>query len=331
MMPVRHRVALLAVFILVLTASCGSVPFPEPEPTGENVYTIFTYNVNGFDRGWNGSGVRPKEHDRIANIVKTNAVDVLGLNEILNGSASNGRTHWDVQDFESALIETGYPMSIFGFTAATDGYNNIAFFSRYSVMEKSEIGKNGPTRWTPQATRAVYRYRVTFPGDNQVWFYSCHLKSASDTAALAQRKSEAKNLAAYIRRNHTVKTDKIVIYGDMNTNNVADWRAGLPGAPQAATGTPGDCTMDYLELRDGSDPGEYFTALALEPGESYFKSTFAGSSGFPLDHIILSAALYNNHYVPDSVKVIGEGVMGPEGNPTDHYGVRAELYFYTYD
>jgi len=310
---------------------------PTAPPGSAAKYTIMTYNVDGFDRGWSpqAGGSRPMEHSRIAAIIKTNQVEVLALNEILQGTDSTNKSATDATDFNAALNAISYPMNYFNFTTVSDGWNNIAYFSRQPVSDASEFRRyplSGANQGT-YMTRAIYRYKVTFPGNNVVWFYSAHLKALADDTAKAQRKNEAKGLANYIRANHNLKTEYIVIYGDMNTNSAEDWPGGV-GLPSAnatennPSGNPKDCTLAYLELRDWNDPDGFFTSLTRV--SIYPNTTFPGFvNGLPLDHIVLSPALYRKHYVPGSAKRIGQGMPGPgvNDNPTDHYAVRCELYF----
>ena len=305
-----------------------------PEPAGSAVYTIFTYNVNGFDRGWNQAGARPKEHARIANIMKTNMVDIVNLTEVLQGEDAHGKKAQDVTDFNAALNNAGYPMRYSGSSGVSDGWNNIAYFSRYPVSQAREIGRSGfSPNWG--GTRTVYRYKVTFPGNKQVWFYGCHLKSGQDS--VRKRADEAAGLGKYIRQNHNVETEFIVVYGDMNTMNALDWPDTMGAcndntpesgfdASKRPKGSPTGSAVALLEHRNQNDPSKYFTSLTRL--YIYPETTMPGwPKSCPLDHIVLSPALYKNHYAAGSAKRVGQGTQGANGNPTDHYGVIAQLKF----
>jgi len=288
------------------------------------VYTIFTYNVEKFDKGVTGSAARPNGtttyFTEIAMIMKTNVVDVVGLNEVSNLNSG------EADAFANALSTAGHAMPYYQFSSRSDGYNCNAYYSRYPVSNVSEIGMLGTTtNWG--GTRTVYRYKVTFPGNNEVWFYGCHLKSGTDSASAGRRRDEATGLGNFIRAHHDINTEYIVVYGDMNTMNTEDWPAGLVGnnnAGQAPTGSADGSTVALLEHRNQPNPAEYFTSLTragIYPNTTMFNYP----NGMPLDHIVLSPALYNNHYVVNSIRRIGTGSEAL--NPTDHYGVRLQLAF----
>jgi endonuclease/exonuclease/phosphatase family metal-dependent hydrolase len=353
----RSVIALIALLALGFSfAACG-------DDNRSGTYTIFTYNVDGFDRGWNGpTGSRPLrtsqdglEHDRIAEIIKTNQVDVLGLNEILQGQniASPRRTHQDAADFKAALEEVGWPMPHYAHSSVSDGWNNNAYFSRFPVSNAGEIGRGSHLpNWN--GARTVYRYRVTFPGDNHVWFYGVHLKSGQASTDVEIRRREATGLGNFIRENHNTETELIVVYGDMNTMNTLDWPStmgpsnddgtrdrpsGQAGSgfslSRIPTGVPGLSIVCLLEHRiSGIPAARHFTSLVrayIYPDTTI--NTFEEST--PLDHIILSPTLYRDHYVPYSVRLVGPGYgrqgsrTNPNGNynPSDHHGVLAQIRF----
>lgn len=334
-MVMSRRKVLCMLFVLLAMGLCFSVCSDDPAPTPIS-YTIMTYNVNHFQYGasW---GVLPRpssvnlSHNGIANVVKTNAPDVLGLNEVSTAD--------DEELFAGLLNNLEHPMPIHHFSGFTDGDNYIrhAYYSRLPVSEVSEIG--GPDGIEGfQSVRKILKYKVSFPkargGTADVWFYGCHLQAFNGEPNETIRYNEAKAFNGYIRAHHNLKTDYVVIWGDMNTNVGRDWPSnrGLGPANNTAEnprGTPGDCTIDYLEMRNGSDPDEYFTSLTLAgvyPHTTYATATWA--TGLPLDHIILSPALYNTHYVGESVKRLSAGdYQGVGQNPTDHYPVRCQLAF----
>jgi len=328
---------------------------PTTPPSGAAKYTIMTFNVDGFDRGWTpdkdaSRPARVPQYSWVANIIKTNAVKVLGLIEILDGMATipslnNKETH-DLDDFNTALTAASYPMAYRGVypVGAGDGANNIAYCSTVPVSDASTV-RSYPDSSTVNFTRSIYKYKVTFPGDNVVWFYSAHLKALND--GQVQRQKEAKMLANYIRANHDLKNDYIVVYGDMNTVHKDDWPKGvLPNALVATnnpSGSASDCTVAWLEFRTGDDTDEFFTSLTrkyIYPNPTFLQgfSQYAMTNGLPLDHIILSPALYKNHYVPGSIKAIGTNTVqvgndtvsaSVQGNrnPSDHVPVLCQLYF----
>jgi len=329
---------------------------PTAPSGGEARYTIMSFNADGFDRGWypgktnsfSNPDFRTKQHEWVANIIKTNAVDLLGLVEVLEGTDRKGKTAHDLADLWTELTNKSYSMPqgrIYGVTTG-DGDNCIAVCGKSTIpiSDYDAIRDNDGTRFT----RSIYKYKVTFPGNNVVWFYSAHLKALTGADDQAGRKAEAKALANYIRANHDLKNDYIVVYGDMNTVSPGDWPNVLQGAfPLAATnypsGSPTDCTLGYLEMRTGDDTEEFFTSLSrkyIYPNPTFRQGISANilTNGLPLDHIILSPALYKNHFVPGSAKVVGADrvqvgsdtvsqAMQDTRNPSDHLPVTCQLYF----
>ncbi len=258
---------------------------------------IMTYNVEKFDKG---GDIPSGTYAAIANTVKTNSTDIINLCEV--ESSGNDET-----SFSSALTTAGWAMNYHAFSSMSDDYNSIGHFSRYPVSDVSEI--------LASSTRTVYRYKVTV-GSSAIWLYGCHLKSGTDSTAESRRKTEAQALANYIRANHDESSEYIVILGDMNTMNLGDWSQSPP-----ATG--GTSTVDYLELRDDSDASNNFTSLTrvkatinYSNGTSNYTTTWNYPSGLPLDHIILSPALYAR-YISETKYRVGSGTAS--SNPTDHY------------
>jgi len=253
-------------------------------------YTIMTYNVEKFDKGGEISG---GTYDTIATIIKTNQADVLNLCEVENNGG-------DEANFASALTTTGWTMNYHSFSSMSDDYNSIGTFSRYSISDVSEI-------LDPPGPRSIYRYKVTFASGSAVWFYGCHLKSGTTLSDQNERIAQAQALANYIRANHNLVTDYIVLLGDMNTMNSGDWTSGN--------------TVSLLELKDDANSSNDFTSFGrtvIYPNTT----TFNYPSGLTLDHIIVSPALMNK-YVSASAKRIGSGYAAD--NPTDHYAVRIKI------
>ncbi|HPN82643.1 MAG TPA: endonuclease/exonuclease/phosphatase family protein, partial [Spirochaetota bacterium] len=253
-------------------------------------YTIMTYNVEKFDKGGEISG---GTYSTIATIVKTNQADVINLCEVENNDG-------DEASFATALTTTGWAMNYHSFSSMSDNYNSIGAFSRYSLSDVSEI-------LDPPGPRTIYRYKVTFASGNAVWFYGCHLKSGTESSAQELRVEQAQALANYLRANHNLATDYIVLLGDMNTMNSGDWTVGN--------------TVTMLELKDDGDASNDFTSFgrtAIYPNTT----TFNFPSGLTLDHIVISPALMTK-YVAGSAKRIGSG--NASSNPTDHYAVRIKI------
>jgi endonuclease/exonuclease/phosphatase family metal-dependent hydrolase len=286
----------------------------------------------------------------------TNKMDVAGMQEF------TGPT--DQTILAGELSSFSWPMLYYNMYSTSgygDGWIACGYFSRYPVDSVATVGKGsgslGSGYWTSTPTRAVYRYRVTFPsnsGPKQVWFYNMHLKSG--TGDTERRKAETLGLAKYILDNHDVKNEYIVLTGDMNTMNAADWPYTLPpmnggdpavqpGPGNTCTGEPGECTVDYLEMRHQPDSTQYFTSLTRK--EIYPNTTFRSyPDGLPLDHIVLSPAFFKydsnlkTAYVEGSAKRIAvdlglqftntwNDVNNPDNNnrrnPSDHLGVVARI------
>jgi len=253
-------------------------------------YTIMTYNVENFDKGGEISG---GTYSTIAATIKTNQADVLNLCEVQNNDG-------DEASFASALTTAGWTMNHHAFSSMSDDYNSIGAFSRYSISDVSEI-------LDPPGPRTIYRYKVTFASGSAVWFYGCHLKSGTQTAAEDLRVEQAQALANYLRANHNLDTDYIVLLGDMNTMNTGDWTTGR--------------TVALLELKDDADASNDFTSFGrtvIYPNTT----TFNYPSGLTLDHIVISPALMTK-YVSGSAMRIGSGTAS--SNPTDHYAVRIKI------
>jgi len=295
--------------------------------TGE-IYTIMSYNICGFDWGYyvgTGSPERTTYYREIAEIVKTNDVALLCMQEVSDGFGEQTNT---LAIFSQALSSVSHPMPWFGQTkhdSGSDGLNTVAYCSQYPVSQISELPPDAAVPW--EHMRTVQRYKATFPGNIAVWFYGCHFSSAADPWYANLRKSEAKNIAKYIRQHHNLRTDRIVILGDMNTRMAEDWPEGLIADPipeKIPAGNPVDCTLAYLLFHDTGDPSVFFTSLthlAIYPTATYMTEP----DWFPLDHIILSPALYRDHYVPDSARLIKQG--GDAENPSDHYPLICKLKF----
>jgi endonuclease/exonuclease/phosphatase family metal-dependent hydrolase len=314
-----------------MSSASGSSRSYSPAPA-KSAYTIFTYNVEKFDRGV-GSGNAPRPYgtvtyfSEIATIIKTNDADVLGLAEVTDANPG------EADNFAAALGAVSWPMPFYHFSSRSDSYNCIGYYSRYPVSDVSEIGRSGAITWS--ATRTIYRYKVTFPGGHEVWFYSCHLKSGQDSGSVQRRVAEATGLGRYIRANHNVKTDYIVVMGDMNTMNALDWPSDMPpsnddtpasgfDATKIPKGNPTGCAVSLLEHKNQPDSAAWFTSLTRE--YIYPATTMPGwDKSCPLDHIVLSPALYNDHYVVDSMKMVNTGSL--EQSPSDHYGVLCQLWF----
>lgn len=294
--PAGYTSALLALLLLFLPSACSDDPGATGGPT---VLTIATYNVEDFTKGVDIPG--GSYYAAIAAIVATNEVGVLCLNEVQDNDG-------DEANFTAALNAAGWPMPYHGFTSMSDGYNANGYCSRFPVSSVSEILP--PYTYN---TRTIQRYKVTMPSGAVIWFYGCHLKSLTNATAQEKRESESLNLANYIRSNHNPDTDYIVILGDMNTMNTEDWAN--------ATTINGNATVNYLELKDDADPSNNFISLTRT---DIYPDTTAWNypSGLPLDHIILSPALYGK-YVPGSIKKVGSGTAG--SNPSDHYMVKLQV------
>jgi endonuclease/exonuclease/phosphatase family metal-dependent hydrolase len=297
------------------------------------VYTILSWNVEKFDKGVGpGNAARPDGtatyFNEIAAIIKTNNADVLGLAEVTDANPG------EADNFAAALSAASHPMPHYQFSSRSDNYNCIGYYSRYPVSNVSEIGRPGTAaNWG--GTRTILRYKVAFPGGRDVWFYSCHLKSGQDSGSISRRVTEAAGLGDYIRANHNIYTDYIVVMGDMNTMNAVDWPSTMPPSNDSSTasgfdggrvptGDPWWCSVSLLEHRDQPDPAAWFTSLTRE---SIYPETTqpAWQNSCPLDHIIISPALYNNHYVAGSMRRI---ITGSEAeSPSDHYAVRCQLSF----
>lgn len=264
-----------------------------------------TYNVENFDKG---GDIASGTYTEIANIVKTNNTDIINLCEVQS-------TDNDEASFNAALTASGWPMAHHAFSSLSDNYNSIGYFSRYPISDVSEI--------LSANARTIYRYKMTVE-DKEIWFYGCHLKSSTNSASEKRRKKEAKRLANYIRGNHhDLASEYIVILGDMNTMNTGDWSENPP-----ATG--GKSTVDYLELRDDSDPSNNFTSITRlkatinfsGAGSSDYTTTWNYPNGLPLDHIILSPALYAK-YIDETKYRVGSG--NKHTNPSDHYLVTLRI------
>jgi endonuclease/exonuclease/phosphatase family metal-dependent hydrolase len=325
----RHTIIVL-VFALILSA-CSTIDDGITDDdeiwNGEpSVYTIMSYNICGFDKGFyigTGGQERLTYYYEIAEIVKTNNASVLCLQEVSNGW---GKEPQLLQNFIQALSRLAHPMRYFAQTSYSDSLNSVAHCSRYPVSSVAELP---PSPENPNQTwermRTVQRYKVTFPGKIDVWFYGCHFSSATDEEYAALRKGEAKNLAKYIREHHDLRTERIMILGDMNTIMAEDWPQDLIAEPiptKIPAGDPRNCTLAYLLFHDTNDPSVFFTSLtALEiyPTATYMEEP----DWFPLDHFILSPVLYKNHYVPASTKLLKAG--GIDENPSDHYPLICKL------
>jgi endonuclease/exonuclease/phosphatase family metal-dependent hydrolase len=172
---------------------------------------------------------------------------------------------------------------------------------------------------------------------------------------MEKRRSESLGLAKYILANHDVENEYVIIIGDMNTQNCADWPNTMPpmngdtganpGPGNTCTGTPNACTVDHLEMRHQGNAAKYFTSLSKK--YIYPDTTFPSYyKGMPLDHIVLSPAFFKNDtngntaYVEGSVKRIAvdlglqftdtwNDVNNPHNNnrnnPSDHLGIVAQI------
>jgi len=289
-------------------------------------YTIMSYNICGFDQGFyigTGGEERITYYAEIAQIVKTNNVQVLCLQEVSDGWGNEPRL---LENFVRTLSNISHPMRYFAHTSFSDGLNSVAYCSRYPVSNVAELP---PSPENPNQTweymRTVQRYKVTFPGNIDVWFYGCHFSSATDPYYADLRKGEAKNLAKYIREHHDLRTERIMILGDMNTIMAEDWPQDIiddPFPEKIPAGNPQDCTLAYLLFHDTNDPSVFFTSLThlyIYPTATYMMEP----DWFPLDHFILSPVLYRDHYVPDSTKLLKVG--GIDENPSDHYPLICKL------
>ncbi|MDR2734843.1 MAG: endonuclease/exonuclease/phosphatase family protein [Spirochaetota bacterium] len=323
---------IIPVFALILSA-CSM--FDEPrigpvdpvDPGWQPEYTIMSYNICGFDKGFyigTGGDERITQYYEIAGIVKTNNAAVLCMQEVSNGFGEAANL---LQNFDRALRDIDHAMPYYARTSYSDGLNSVAYSSRYPVSEVSELGNTPGASWT--IMRSVQRYKVTFPGNVDVWFYGCHFSSATEPYYAALRKNEARNLAQYIRERHDLRTERIIILGDMNTIMAEDWPVGLIDEAQiipekTPTGSPTDSTLAWLLFLYTLDPSVFFTSLThleIYPTATYMIEP----DWFPLDHFILSPVLYKEHYVPDSTRLLQVG--GFDENPSDHYPMVCKLSF----
>lgn len=250
---------------------------------GDTPLTVVSYNVENFD----ASG----SYSTIANYVKNNSVDVIVLLEV-QSPGQDGDTTGDETPFASALNSAGYTMQYHQFLDA-DGWNSIGFFSRYPVSGVTTVVDGTYTDPvsgnSKEAVRPIVKFQITAENNTPVWFYGAHLR-AKDTG-LEERRAQAHALEEYIKNNHDMTTDRIVVCGDLNTtedygsNNDFD-DDGTLGYLSLKSDNPGNTANDFTAVNYTFIPTDY---------------TYPSYSSL-LDHILLSPAAYSG-YVNGSVDV----------------------------
>ena len=287
----RHQKTILALLLAVLLVFAFAACSDDDGSSGTEI-TLMSWNVANFDGApWDG-------FNKIANVVKNQQVDILILNEVQDND--NDETY-----FAQALTAAGWTMQYHSFSSRSDGYDSIGIFSRYPVTATTEI-------LDPPGPRSIYKATVALPGEKTITIYGAHLKSGVTAPDLSARTNQAKQLANYIRSNHTdLGSDLIAILGDMNT-------MGTTAGDPVEDFLPGS-TLDMLCLKDDAVPGNDFTPV----NQTWLSTTATFSSGSLLDHIILSPAA-RNRYVSGSV-FIQATTFGTNSGYSDHRSVRARL------
>ncbi|MDR0457583.1 MAG: hypothetical protein LBH10_00925, partial [Burkholderiaceae bacterium] len=147
---------------------------PAPASHHAQPLRVVTYNIH---KGVQGFGpVRRLEIHNLALAIEMLDADMVCLQEVRDMSH---RHQYVLEEFAQVLEELAYPLPYIGPTSllgALDGIDAVAYLSRYPVSEVSDLG--GVDDWP--IMRKVQRYKVTFPGNVDVWFYGCHIISSAD-------------------------------------------------------------------------------------------------------------------------------------------------------
>lgn len=259
---------------------------------------------------------------RAAAFLKTNNVDIVCLQEMQPGNSltetygdGSISSPGDTIRFNIALLAWEHPMEYYGYSV-DGGFRNdyVAYWSRFKLYDMTSVK---PETMVDPGSGKVYggyrpilRTRVNIRG-RDIWFYGMHLKSNAGGVVednMGRRRAQAYHLARYIQRNHDPENDLIVILGDMNTmetdydgsgNSTIDYLCLKYDNPYNTANDFVPVNLKHLgAVTNWSEPGNGGeTPGTTHPGEwySYPDATF--------DHIILSPALYHNHYVQGSVKI----------------------------
>jgi len=263
------RIILLALTIAwSLTACSDDESSSTTGPTNSRYpITIMSWNVENFE----AAGA----FANIAAEVKKQAVDILVLCEVQDDDS-------DEANFTAALSSAGWTMPHHSLSSMQDRFNAIGVFSRYAITATAEVtGASGP--------RDIYKITVSLTNGKAITLYGCHLKSGANRDSYNQRVAQSSALASYIRTNHTLSTDYVVVLGDMNS-------MGDGGSGNADFASGG--TLENLTLKDDGEPSNDFLAVNY----TYLPSSDTHSFPSLLDHIILSPQA-SSRYIPGSVAV----------------------------
>jgi len=282
--------------------------FSEAAPGAE--LTIAFFNAEYFG----DISYRPQAptHAAVAEFIAANAIDIIVFSEIRTAHAELLR-----QELAARNVSMMYEI-----TEVNSPYHDIAIFSRFNI---THAGPAAGAAWF-EGGQLVYALaaRVDVGGED-IWFYGMHLKANGwahedweRESDIACRITQAEILQDFVRANHNLTAENIVICGDMNTTFTRDFEA--------------DGTLGYLTFKSDDDPSNDFTsvnALYLPmPGGYTWEwwdevpdPDYAPLSPAMLDHIILSPALYA-HYVPDSVDIL---LKNAPPRLSDHYPIVCKI------
>lgn len=279
--------------------------------SGSVQYNIVAYNVEDFS---NSRVSVSESFEGIARFISTNGgdgADVIVFEEIQTP---------DEAPLSNALASLGYvfPYFVYSDQPGMDDedvwYNDyVAVASRYPISDVDSIlsGNNyDPVSGSyADAPRNILKFKVTFDGGNEVWFYGCHLKASSGEENVQKRCGQAYALQQYILTNHDVTTENVILLGDMNT--------GLPDYEIRDTNT-----LNILCFENDADGANDFTPVNY----NFLSGTFTHSVYWSyLDHILLSPAAMS-HYVSGSVTVPTNWYSTNDAL-ADHYPVYLDLEF----
>jgi endonuclease/exonuclease/phosphatase family metal-dependent hydrolase len=281
-------------------------------PLGNVQVRFGSWNLNDCDKDDNVT-----RYAQIAAAIKAAGIKVLACCEI----QLEGDTGADIANLQSALDAIGWSLPYSAGIKVTpygsEPPDDIAVLSAYPVTGKSTVP---PASFTDSSGKSHKWPRAMLQADlsvdsKTVHLLVGHLKAMEDDLSLAERRAEAKALAAYLRSgSFSLSSDFVIISGDMNTVAAGD-RSSAGVAFEAAYPTLSRPTLDYLRLKDDAESGNDFWAS----NESNLPATSTHEAGGVLDHIILSPAALAA-YIPQSVKV-----FIPSGDCSDHYPVCLDL------
>lgn len=259
----------IALLLVILFTGCSDDDLLAPPPRLNVQCTVMAWNVEMFGA--------EDAFNKLSREIKKQQVDFLMLSEC---QADYSDFNGNEQSIMAVTLQTnGWEMNHHSYSTY---WNGLGFFSRYPIIDTELVAYgNGP--------RNIYRVQVMVSNTVRLTFYGAHLKSGTNTSSYYRRVKQAQALANYIRLNHDLQNEYVIILGDMNTMGTN----GLNNSDFSADGT-----MEYLTLQDDADPDNDMWAVNY----SLLPDTDTHKWPSLLDHVIISPLAASN-YQPGSIRV----------------------------